>query len=119
MYYPCAVRVSQLSFLVANEFDLLEYLVDTADPKSSSGWQPTDKWPKLKEERNWNPGCAIFNNKVVIVGGYTYVSHNYLNSAEVVDLETMTISYAAGMKTPRAHFFITTIIQDMEARIFG
>ena len=70
MTYPCAVKVSQLSFLTIFNYDILEYQVDVRDPTLFLGWQSASKWPRLQTERRHH-SCSMVNQKVIIAGGYS------------------------------------------------
>ena len=70
MTYPCAVKVSQLSFLTIFNYDILEYQVDVRDPTLFLGWQSASKWPRLQTQRRHH-SCSMVNQKVIIAGGYS------------------------------------------------
>ena len=107
MSNPCAVKISQLNFLVINGNDIREYQVDVTNPTSSSGWQDANKWPRLQTGRRSHPGCAVTtDNKVVIAGGES--GSTYLRSSEVLDLSTGTITNGGDMIRPRAWFHLAT-----------
>ena len=121
MDYPCAVTISQLSFLIIYGNDIREYQVDTSYPTSSIGWQSASKFPKLQTRRRKQPGCSKIGDQVVIAGGhddsydedyyddYYEFEFEYLRSAEVLDLSTRTIFYAGDMNSPKAYFHMATI----------
>merc|ERR1712130_104595 len=91
MKYPCAIKISDLSFLVIHNIDILEYQVDITSPTSNSRWQSATKWPRMQTSRAWWPGCSKIENYIVIAGGY---NSGHLSSTEVVDMSTRTIVYA-------------------------
>ena len=118
MYSPCAVKISQFSFLVIKGFDIREYHVDIANPTSFSGWQQAIKWPRLQTYRDDQPGCALTNdNKVVIAGGWT--SGTYLKSSEVLDLATRKITNSGDMTSSRRFFHLATTTLGGETKIFA
>ena len=108
MHTPCAVRISQLSFLVIEGSHIREYKVDVANPTSSSGWQSSTKWPSLQTERGMYTGCALINNKIIIAGGWS--GSTYHRSSEVLDLSTKTITLVGDMNSPRGCSLATTIL---------
>ena len=119
----CALAISEVSFLVINNNNILEYKVD-------SGWQWTSKWPRLQTTRTFTPGCSKVKDKVVIAGGFypgnTYLYPNFdgptskpLQSTEVLDLATRKIEYAGNMNTARYGFHLVTIITDNVQKIFA
>ena len=110
MDYPCAIKISDLSFLVIHNTDILEYQVDILDPTSNSGWQSATKWPQLQTDRSSQPGCSKIENYVVIAGGRG--SSGWLSSTEVLDLSTRAIVYAGDMNSPRGHFHLATITRN-------
>ena len=105
MDLPCAVRITQLSFLVIHNHDIREYQVDIADPTSLLGWQSANKWPRLQSRRTRNPGCSVINNQVVIAGGW---SGSDLRTTEVVNISTRSITSSGDMKSPRAYLQMAT-----------
>ena len=121
MHHPCAVQISQLSFLAIHGNDIREYQVDVANPTSSSGWQEANKWPRLQTERGAQPGCALIaDNKVVIAGGHSGGnSGTYLKSSEVLDLATKTITPGGDMTSPRVYFHLATITLYGAPKIFA
>ena len=118
MYRPCAVKISQLSFLTIYKLDIREYQVDVSDPTSSSGWQEANKWPSLQTSRGYWPGCALtIDNKVVIAGGRS--GSAYHKSSEVLDLRTRTITNSGQMTSPRRYFHLATITLGGVAKVFA
>ena len=116
---PCAVQISQLSFLAIHGKNIREYQVDVANPTSSSGWQEANKWPRLQTIRKRKPGCALTaDNKVVIAGGFLR-NHGYLKSSEVLDLATRKITNGGDMTSPRSLFHLATITLDGDTNIFA
>ena len=109
MNQPCAVKISNQSFLIIHNTDIREYEVDITNPTSDSGWQTATKWPRMKTSRERNPGCSKIDNYVVIAGGW---SSEYLRSTELLDLKTKSLVYAGDLNTPRAHFHMATITRD-------
>ena len=105
MDLPCAIRITQLSFLVIHNHDIREYQVDIADPTSLLGWQSANKWPRLQSRRTRNPGCSVINNQVVIAGGW---SGSDLRTTEVVNISTRSISSSGDMTSPRAYLQMVT-----------
>jgi len=118
MKYPCAVKISDLSFLVIHNTDIREYQVDITNPTSNSGWQRTTKWPRMQTSRTLTPGCSKIENYIVIAGGYNYNS-GYLRSTEVLNLSTRTIVYAGDLNSPRRYFHMATITRDGQQLILA
>ena len=118
MNFPCAVSISQLSFLIIHGNNIREYQVDILDPTSSSGWQSASKYPQLQTYRGRQPGCGKIGDQVVIGGGRDS-SYQFLRSTEVLDLSTRTIVYAGDLNSPRAYFHMATITVNGEQIMFA
>ena len=118
MRYPCAVSISQLSFLIIYERNIREYQVDTTNPTSFSGWQLASKFPQLQAKRRYRPGCSKIGDQVVIAGGYDNIP-GYLRSSEVLDLTTRTIVYAGDMNSARTYFHMATITMNGEQTVLA
>jgi len=118
MHQPCAVKISDLSFLVIYNTDIREYQVDITDPTSNSGWQSPTKWPQLQTSRTNNPGCSKIENYIVIAGGYGSDSET-LRSTELLNLSTRTIAYADDMNAPRRYFHMATITRNGQQLILA
>ena len=103
MVSPCAVRISELSFLTIYGKNIREYQVDVSHPTSNNGWQSPSKFPQLQTARSHQPGCSKIGDKVVIGGGKDPAGGT-LRSTEILNLLTRTISYAGDMTSPRQHF---------------
>ena len=100
---PCAVRISERSFLTIYGKNIREYQVDVSNPTSSSGWQSPSKFPQLQTFRIL-PACSKIGDKVVIGGGRNAPNGVTLRSTEILNLLTRTISYAGDMTSPREFF---------------
>jgi len=116
MTTPCAVKISDLSFLVIHNTDIREYQVDITDPTSNSGWQSSTKWPRLQTSRTSRPGCSKIENYIVIAGGW---GSGTLRSTEVLNLSTRTIVYAGDMNSPRGWFHMATITRNGQQLILA
>ena len=116
MNQPCAVKISDLSFLVIHNTDIREYQVDIMNPTSNSGWQSATKWPRMQTSRTSWPGCSKIENYIVIAGGY---NSGYLRSTEVLDLSTRTIVYAGDLNSPRDSFHMATITKNGQQLILA
>ena len=104
---PCAVVISATSFLVFFDKEIREFDTSIAGPTSSQGWAREDKWPKMETSRNSWPGCAkVGDDKVIIAGGGD--GRTNLNTAEILDLNSRTISKGGKMATTRDSFHIIT-----------
>ena len=121
IWYPCAVQISHLSFLVIHGSDIREYQVDVANPTSSSGWQEANKWPSLQTWRGYHPGCTLTaDNKVVIAGGHSGGnSGTFLKSSEVLDLATRKVTNGGDMTSPKGYFHLATITLGGATKIFA
>ena len=116
MLRPCAVAISQISFLAIHFHSIVEYQVNIENPSSNEGWQEWSKWPQLQSRRTFQPGCSKINNKVVIAGGYYQFT---LRTTDVLDLATRKITSAGEMTTPRREFHIVTITTDKVNRVLA
>ena len=103
MDHPCAVKISDQSFLIIDYTNIREYQVDTTNPTSNSGWQTATKWPQLQRSREEQSGCSKIGNYIVVGGGWS------VRSSEVLNLSTKSIVYAGDMNSPRAWFRMATI----------
>ena len=119
MNYPCAVRISNLTFLIIHGTDIREYQVDITDPTSNSGWQSSSKWPLLQTSRTGNPGCSKIQNYIAIAGGYNSDQSEYLRSTELLNLSTRTIVYAGDLNSPRAYFHMATLTNNEQQLILA
>ena len=99
----CAVPVSPTKFLTINGDKIHEFDAAIAGPTSEEGWRDSTLWPTLKTSRYYTPGCAKIGNKVIVAGGYD------LQSTEVLDITTRTISTGGDMAAPRRWFNLATI----------
>ena len=117
MHQPCAVKISNQSFLIIQNTDIREYEVDITDPTSDSGWQSATKWPQLQTSRYSQPGCSKIDNHIVIAGGWS--SGQYLQSTEVLDLKTNSLMYAGELNSPRSNFHMATITRDGQQLILA
>lgn len=113
MWAPCAVVISETSFLAIYGNEIREYQVNKEQPTYETGWQEANKWPRLQTSSKFNwPACSKMNGKVVIAGVSDGPS---LGSTEVLDLASRTIQFAGDLTTPREGFHIVTIrTQDFE-----
>ena len=68
MTHPCAVTITQRSFLSIQGTDIREFDAALAGPTSTEGWREAGRWPRLKTSREYNPGCAKIGQKVIIAG---------------------------------------------------
>ena len=68
MTHPCAVTITQRSFLSIQGTDIREFDAALAGPTSTEGWREAGRWPRLKTSREYNPGCAKVGQKVIIAG---------------------------------------------------
>jgi len=116
---PCAVKISDLSFLVIHDTDIREYQVDITNPTSNSGWQSATKWPRMQTSRTSNPGCSKIENYIVIAGGRGSSGFLRTRSTEVLNLSTRTIVYAGDMNSPREGFHMATITRNGQQLILA
>ena len=109
MYQPCAVVISDISFLAIYGNKICEYQANTDQPTSYAGWVFATKWPQLQFSRDSGAGCSCskIDGKVVVAGGTTDAGN--LRSTEVLDLETRKLEHAEDLTTPRYGMQIVTI----------
>ena len=117
MNSPCAVSISNLSFLIIHGNGIREYKVDLTNPTSNSKWQSSTKWPQLQTSRTANLGCSKIENYIVIAGGYN--SGLILRSTEVLNLSTRTIVYGGDLNSPRIYFHMATITRNGQQLILA
>ena len=109
---PCAVKISESSFLVIQNKHIIEFDTTSAGLKSDEGWQDMRKYPELTSARRTWPGCAKLDNKVIISGGGWMDSQSTrkaYRSTEILDLTTRTLSIGGEMKEARRAFHILNI----------
>merc|ERR550517_1042538 len=107
MTYFCAATDSTTKFLTINGDKIHEFDAAIAGPTSEEGWRYSALWPTLKTSRR-QPGCAKHGNKVIISGGRNW-DEGDLQSTEVLDITTRTISAGGDMASPREYFNLATI----------
>ena len=108
MRIPCAVVISDRSFLAIYEKNIIEFDTSAAGPTSNAGWKDSSTYPRLQTSRTAWPGCAKLGSKVIISGGGyrddgRWRSHK---STEILDLTTKSLSVGGDMEEPRRHFHI-------------
>merc|ERR1712110_487173 len=104
----CAVPVSPTEFLTINGEEIHEFDAAIAGPTSEEGWRDSTLWPTLKTWR-YDHSCTKHGDKVILAGGYDYGGRRDLQSTEVLDITTRTISTGGDMAAPRAWFNLATI----------
>ena len=108
MLSPCAVAISSTSFLAIYGREIREFDTKIAGPLSRQGWREEGRWPKMVTSREFWPGCAKVDNKIVIAGGWDDSPTTH-QTTDVLDLTSRTISKGGNLVTPRRLFHITTI----------
>ena len=128
MKAPCAVKISERSFLAIFGKDIFEFDTEWFSQISKDGWSDTNAYPKLRTSRDAWPGCARLGSKVIISGGGwkdggtsnkptrinidgdpifgTWQSHK---STEILDLTTKTLTSGGDMMEPRRMFHILNL----------
>ena len=111
MRIPCAVVISDQSFLAIYEKNIIEFDTSVAGPISNAGWKDSSTYPRLQTSRTSWPGCAKLGSKVIISGGGyrndgRWRSHK---STEILDLTTKTLSTGGDLEEPRRHFHILNL----------
>merc|ERR1712110_188520 len=96
----CAVPVSPTRFLTIDGDKIHEFDAAIAGPSSEEGWRDSTLWPTLETRRDRTPGCAKIGDKVILAGGKNY-GRRALQSTEVLDITTRTISTGGDMASPR------------------
>merc|ERR1719510_1313590 len=107
MWRFCAVPVSPTKFLTINGDKIHEFDAAIAGPTSEEGWRDSTLWPTLKTSRDYGPGCAKHGNTVIVAGGGG--GGRVLQSTEVLDITTRTISTGGDTAAPRYQFSLATI----------
>ena len=113
MLIPCAIGISNQSFLTIDITGIREYEVDINDPTSSSGWQIASKWPQLPIAKT-AVGCSKIGDYVVIAGGSTITGGTATtrSTTTVLDLSTRIFFNAGDMNSPRGFFHMATITKN-------
>ena len=117
MAQPCALAISNTSFLVIHHNIIREFDVVTDGPISSEGWRRASTWPILKTSRAGWPGCAKLGQKVIIAGGWPWRSG--YKGTEVLDLVTRQITQGGDLITPRHWFHLATIKERGIQKVFA
>ena len=107
---PCAVTISDTSFLAICGNDIREFDASISGPTSNEGWREAQRWPSLKTWRGSSPGCSKLGQKVIIAGGWLSDGNNILRSTEVLDLQTREITSGGDMAQRRMWFRSGAII---------
>ena len=106
---PCAVAISGTSFLAIHLREIREFDTSVAGPTSSQGWREKGWWPKMETSRFAWPGCAKLGDKIIIAGGWGRSTRPTLQTTEILDLTSRTISKGGNLVTPRSYFQMITI----------
>merc|ERR1712228_239999 len=106
MYYFCAVPVSPTKFLTIDGDKIHEFDAAIAGPTSEEGWRDSTLWPTLGPGR-YAHSCTKHGNTVILAGGNG--GGGVLQSTEVLDITTRTISTGGDMATPRRWLNLATI----------
>merc|ERR1719431_468032 len=101
MSYPCAARITATSFLVLYDKTVREY------DSSEEVWRPEGAWPDLLTSRTWWPGCSVFGRLLVIAGGHD--GSSALQTTEIIDLDSRSVSPGPSMASPRRLFHLVAI----------
>merc|ERR1712110_756869 len=111
MWSFCAVPVTESSFITIRGDKIHEFDAAIAGPTSEEGWRDSTLWPTLETSRSLTPGCAKLGNKVIVAGGTDggWGGGRVLQSTEVLDITTRTISTGGDIATPRRWFNLATI----------
>merc|ERR1712228_938231 len=102
----CAVPVSPTKFLTINGNKIHEFDAAIAGPTSEEGWRDSTLWPTLGPGR-YAHSCTKLGDKVILAGGNG--GGGVLQSTEVLDITTRTISTGGDMATPRRWLNLATI----------
>ena len=101
---PCAVTITDTSFLVIQGTDIHEF------EAASETWREAGRWPKLQRSRTQMPGCAKIGQKVIIAGGQSGRSSS--STTDVLDLANRQITPGGEMARAKKFFHIATIISE-------
>merc|ERR1711990_1417986 len=117
---PCAVGLTDSSFLVIHGTDIWEFDASTAGPTGDAGWKAAGSWPALMTSRK-ALGCAKIGQKVIIAGGSENMPSEgtELTSTEVLDLVSRQILPGEDLAMPRTFFHVATIISGGEEKTFA
>merc|ERR1711953_227593 len=117
MFSFCAVPVTESSFITIYDDKIHEFDAAIAGPTSEEGWRDSTLWPTLETWRGDTPGCEKIGNKVILTGGTD--GGRVLQSTEVLDIRTRTISTGGDMAAPRRWFNLATISRGGGDTIFA
>merc|ERR1711874_527554 len=106
MFSFCAVPVTESSFITIYDDKIHEFDAAIAGPTSEEGWRDSTLWPTLKRSRE-DHSCAKHGDTVILAGGNG--GRGVLQSTEVLDITTRTISIGGDMAAPRRWFSLATI----------
>ena len=105
MWDPCAAQISPTSLLLLHGKTILEFDSSLDGPRSTAGWRSAGTWPDLLTSRMW-PGGAVVRRTLYIAGGR---GGSTLQTTEILDLDTRTISPGPSMAGPRYGFHLVTL----------
>ena len=112
MQAPCAVAISDESFLAIFKDNIIEFDTSAAGPTSNAGWKDLSTYPKLQKSRVSWPGCAKLGSKVIISGGGyfdEYDNWRSRKSTEILDLTDKTLSSGGDLVEPHRQFHILNL----------
>ena len=115
---PCAVEISETSFLAIFGHNIREYQVDIGNPTTDVNWQEATKWPQLQTYRSFQFGCAKLEGNIIISGGWDGSERH--RSTEILSLETRKIEFAGDLATTRTWLQMATIrTEEGTERVFA
>ena len=101
MNSPCAAGITATSFLVLHGKTVREF------DSSEEVWRPEGAWPDLLTSRTDWPGCSVFGRLLVIAGGRD--GSSTLQTTEIIDLDSRSVSPGPSMASPRRRFHLVAI----------
>ena len=111
---PCAVAISQTSFISVFNREIIEFDTSVAGPFSEVGWRDSSIFSKLKWARGL-PACARLDSKVIIAGGAwsndrdTEETPTIYRSTEILNPVSKTLIIGGDMNQPRVFFHILNL----------
>ena len=121
---PCAVAISQTSFISVFNREIIEFDTSVAGPFSEVGWRDLRSYPKLKWARGL-PACARLDSKVIIAGGAwsngtdTEETPTIYRSTEILDPVSKPLIIGGHVNQPRVFFHILNLNNKSAIRGFG
>ena len=70
-----------------------------------------NSWPNIQPvDQRTGHSCVKINDKIMVAGGYSYTTFDFLDSTLLIDSRTGKIEQGVAMKMARAYFSLVTVL---------